>query len=150
MTRATLLARHAAARRLRAERGLTLVEIMVVIAILGTLMTIVTVNVFSQLSRANVDNTVLQMKKVGSDLDMYAAKHKGKYPTTSEGLSAASKYFSDNKVPADAWGNDFQYFAPATNCSRPYELVSYGADGQQGGEEFDADISSCNPEAAGD
>ncbi|MBL8614013.1 MAG: type II secretion system major pseudopilin GspG [Deltaproteobacteria bacterium] len=146
MTRATLLARHAAARRLRAERGLTLVEIMVVIAILGTLMTIVTVNVFGQLSSANVDNTVLQMKKVGSDLDMYAAKHKGKYPSTAEGLSAASKYFADNKVPTDAWGNDFQYFAPATNCQKAYELVSYGADGQQGGEDYDADISSCNPE----
>ncbi|MBL8614012.1 MAG: type II secretion system protein GspG [Deltaproteobacteria bacterium] len=92
-----------------------------------------------------VDDTVLQMKKVGSDLDMYAAKHKGQYPSTAEGLAAARTYFADNKVPTDVWGNDFQYFAPATNCPKAYELVSYGADGEPGGEDLDADLSTCAP-----
>jgi general secretion pathway protein G len=94
---------------------------------------------------ATIDNTELQMKKVSSDLDMYAAKHRGQYPSSAEGLAAASKYFPDNKVPTDAWGNDFQYFAPATTCQKAYELVSYGADGQQGGENQDADLSTCDP-----
>ena len=93
----------------------------------------------------NSDSAVLQMKKVSSDLDMYAAKHRGQYPSSAEGLAAASKYFPDNKVPTDAWGNDFQYFAPATTCQKAYELVSYGADGQQGGENQDADLSTCDP-----
>ncbi len=110
----------------------------------GALLTWLMAN-FGSLGPHHVDNTVLQMKKVGSDLDMYAAKHKGKYPSTAEGLAAARTYFADNKVPTDAWGNDFQYFAPATTCLNAYELVSYGADGQPGGERQDADLSTCDP-----
>ena len=128
------------------ERGLTLVEIMVVMAILGTIMTIVAVNVIQQLDGANVDATRLQMKKMEGDLSLYAAKKKGKYPSTSDGLEAASKYFPDGKIPRDAWGNEFQYFSPASNCSKAFELVSYGKDGQQGGEDANADLSSCDEE----
>jgi general secretion pathway protein G len=146
MVRPQILARHAAIRRLRSNRGLTLVEIMVVIAILGTLMTIIAVNVVAQLNEANVSSTKLQMGRIEQNLQTYAAKNKGKFPTTSDGLNAASKYMPDNKIPADSWGNEFQYFAPATNCSKPYEIVSLGADGQQGGEDYNADISTCNLE----
>lgn len=146
MVRPQILARHAALRRLRSDRGLTLVEIMVVIAILGTLMTIIAVNVVAQLNEANVSSTKLQMGRIEQNLQTYAAKNKGKFPTTSDGLNAASKYMPDNKIPADSWGNEFQYFAPATNCSKPYEIVSLGADGQQGGEDYNADISTCNLE----
>jgi len=146
MVRPQILARHAALRRLRSNRGLTLVEIMVVIAILGTLMTIIAVNVVAQLNEANVSSTKLQMGRIEQNLQTYAAKNKGKFPTTSDGLNAASKYMPDNKIPADSWGNEFQYFAPATNCSKPYEIVSLGADGQQGGEDYNADISTCNLE----
>ncbi len=128
--------------RRRSRAGLTLVEIMVVIAILGTLMTIVAVNVVGALDDANVDATKLQIKKVEQGLQMYAAKHKGKFPSTSDGLEAAAKYFPDNKVPTDAWGNPFQYYSPGTNGDHPYEIISLGKDGAEGGEGADADIRS--------
>ena len=73
---------------------------------------------------------------------MYAAKHKGKFPTTSEGLSSASKYFAEGKVPTDAWGNEFLYFSPGTRGSNQYEIISLGKDGNEGGSEASADINS--------
>ena len=131
-----------AARRLRRDAGLTLIEIMVVIAILGLLMTVVAVNVAGSLQEGYVDTTKLQMEKIKGNLQMYAVKNKGKYPSTSEGLNAAAKYFPDNKVPSDAWGNEFQYYSPGTNSDEPFELISLGRDGSEGGEDYDADIKS--------
>ncbi len=132
------------------ERGLALVEIMVVIAILGMLMAVVAVNVMGSLDQANVDTTKLTIKKVEQGLQMYAAKHKGKMPTTSQGLEAAAKYFPDNSVPTDAWGNEFQYFSPGTHGDHPYEIISLGKDGQEGGEDVNADIESWNAEISED
>lgn len=136
-SRTTGLSRHR-------EKGLTLVEIMVVMAILGTIMAIVAVNVIGQMDEANVMATRLQMGKIEGDLALYAAKKKGKYPTTSDGLEAAAKYFPDSRVPRDAWGNEFQYFSPASNCDKGFELISYGKDGSQGGEDSNTDLSSCD------
>lgn len=127
---------------LQNQRGLTLVEIMVVIAILGTLMAVVGVNVVNRLQDANVETTKLQVQQIEGNLAMYAAKNKGRFPTTSQGLEAAARYFPDNSVPTDAWGNTFQYFSPGTSSESDYEIISYGRDGAEGGEEHDADIKS--------
>lgn len=124
------------------QRGLTLVEIMVVIAILGTLMAVVGVNVVNRLQDANVETTKLQIKQIEQNLAMYAAKNKGKFPSTSQGLEAAAKYFPDSKVPVDAWGNAFQYYSPGTQSGGSYEIISLGRDGAEGGEGYDADIKS--------
>jgi general secretion pathway protein G len=130
-------------RLLRKRRkGMSLVEIMVVIAIIGVLMTVVAVNVLGYLDDANVDATRIQMKKMEEALVVYASKHKGKFPSTSEGLDAAKKYFQNNQVPTDAWGNPFQYFSPGTHGDNQYEIVSLGKDGREGGEEANADIYS--------
>ena len=77
-------------------------------------------------------------------LQVYAAKHRGKYPSTSQGLEAAAKYMPDGKVPQDAWGQDFQYFSPGSSSSAPYEVISLGKDGESGGEDANADIQSWN------
>lgn len=124
------------------RRGLTLVEIMVVIAILGVLMSVVAVGVIGALDGANADATALQIKRVEQNLQMYAARHKGRFPTTSDGLQAAAKYFPDNKVPTDAWGNEFQYYSPGTHGENDYEIISLGKDGAEGGDDADADIKS--------
>jgi general secretion pathway protein G len=135
---------RSALRAIGSQKGLTLIEIMVVMAVLGTLMTIIAVNVISKLDEANVDATKLQIKKIEGDLQLYAAKNKGKFPTTSDGLKPIAKYTSDQKVPTDAWGNEFQYFSPGTHGDHPYEIISLGKDGQEGGEDSNGDIQSWN------
>ena len=127
----------------KSRGGMTLVEILIVIAILGSLMALVAVNVAGSFEEANVGTTELQIKKIEEGLGMYAAKHKGKYPTTSEGLEAAAKYMgATGEVPVDSWGNAFQYFSPGTNGDHKYEIVSLGGDGKEGGDDTDADIKS--------
>jgi general secretion pathway protein G len=121
---------------------MTLVEIMVVIAIIGTLMAVLAVNMADKLQEGYRDATVLQIKQIEQNLQLYAAKHKGKYPTTSDGLAKAQKYFPNNEVPKDAWGYDFLYFSPGTHGDNDYEIISLGKDGAEGGSDWDKDIKS--------
>jgi len=129
-----------------ARRGMTLVEIMVVIAIIGVLMSVVAVNVLGYLDDANVEATKIQIKQMEQALTVYAAKHKSRFPSTGDGLEAAKQYYSDNRVPTDAWGNPFQYFAPGSHGDHPYEIISLGKDGREGGEGANADIASYTVE----
>ncbi len=133
-------------RRFRNSRaGMTLVEIMVVITIIITLMSVLAVVVLGRLDEANADMTKIRIGQIEQALQMYAVKHKGKYPSTSQGLSAADKYMpTPGEVPADAWGNEFQYFSPGTHGNNDYEIVSLGKDGKEGGDDADADIQSWN------
>jgi general secretion pathway protein G len=127
--------------------GMTLVEIMVVITIIITLMSVLAVVVLGRLDEANADMTKIRIGQIEQALQMYAVKHKGKYPTTSQGLSAADKYMpTPGEVPTDAWGNEFQYFSPGTRSQADYEIVSLGKDGKEGGDDANADIQSWNLE----
>jgi general secretion pathway protein G len=130
------------------RKGMSLVEIMVVIAIIGVLMTVVAVNVVGYLDEANVDATKIQIKNMEQALTTYAAKHRGKFPSTGEGLDVAKKFFSNNTVPTDAWGNAFQYTSPGRNGAS-YEIISLGKDGKDGGEDANADISSATMSQGG-
>ena len=85
-----------------------------------------------------VETTMLRMQQIDKYLAMYVAISAPLYPSTAEGLAAASKYFPDGEVPKDAWGNEFIY----TASGRGYEIISLGADGVEGGEDVDADIKS--------
>jgi len=125
--------------------GMTLVEIMVVITIIITLMSVMAVVVLGRLDDANADMTRIRIGQLEQSLQMYAVKHKGKYPSTSQGLSAADRYMpTPGEVPTDAWGNEFQYFSPGTHGSADYEIVSLGKDGKEGGEDAGSDIQSWN------
>lgn len=126
------------------QRGMSLIEIVVVLAILGILATIIGGSMLGALDSANQDATKLAIGRVNSALDMYAAKHKGKYPSTSDGLDKAKALMPGGKVMQDAWGNDMVYYNPAQGCSLKYEVKSLGKDAKEGGTEFDSDISSCN------
>jgi len=135
-TRGTLL------RARRETAGMSLVEIMVVIAIIGILMTVVAVNVSARFDDANRETTKIQINQIEQQLTMYSTKHKGKYPSTSEGLAAMKKYFPNEEVPQDSFGQDFLYFSPGTHGNHPYEVISLGKDGKEGGEDANADIES--------
>ena len=127
----------------RSRRGMTLVEIMVVITIIVGLMAVLAVNVLGALDDANVETTKIKMRQIEQAIQMHAIKHKGRYPTTSDGLGAAARYMpTPGEVPTDEWGNEFQYFSPGTHGGNDYELISLGKDGKEGGEDVDADIKS--------
>ncbi len=121
----------------RAPRGMTLIEIMVVLVILGLIASAVVIAVFPQLQKARVDRTTLDIGNLDSALKLYNAR-KGKFPDTTNGLKALVDMEIIDKMPKDAWGNDYIY---TLENGRPV-ITSYGADGVPGGTGYDADISN--------
>jgi general secretion pathway protein G len=122
-----LRARKASAGR-RRRRGMSLVEVMVVIAIILTLMSIIAIGVWGIFSDSQVDTTRLTMTKVNERLEIYMLRKK-KPPATSDGLAAV---FGNENVPKDSWNNEFIYISPGPD-GQPYDLISLGSDGQEGG-----------------
>ncbi len=121
-----------------AMRGMTLLEIMVVITIIGVVMGTVAVAVIPQLNKAKIDSTKNSIRGgIEPALKLYYTRH-GKYPETGSGLQVLVSERMLDKVPKDGWSNDFVYL----NEGSKYKIVSYGADGAPGGSEDDADISS--------
>ena len=92
--------------------------------------------------QAKVEATRLRIQQVEQALQLHAVTHKGRYPTTSEGLETVRDSLSGGTVPTDAWGNQLQYFSPGSHSQEDFEIVSLGRDGQAGGEGPDADIYS--------
>ena len=129
----------------RSSRGMSLIEIVVVLAILGILATVIGGSMLGALDSGNQDAARLSISRIQSALDIYAARHKGKYPSTSQGLEAAKTFMPGGEVISDPWGNEFVYLSPAQSCSSKFEIKSLGKDGKEGGDGFDADISSCSP-----
>lgn len=134
------------------QQGFTLLEVMVVLAIIGSIMALVATNIIGAAGDANIKTTKSQIKLIENALDLYKL-HNYTYPTTEQGLEAliqkpssapepknyqSGGYLKGGKVPTDAWGNEFQYFMDKGQ----YEILSLGADGQEGGEGDGADISS--------
>jgi general secretion pathway protein G len=121
----------------RLARGMTLIEIMVVLVILGLIASAVVIAVFPQLQKARVDRTTLDIGNIDSALKLYNAR-KGKFPDTATGLKALVDMEILDKMPKDAWGNDYVY---TLENGRPV-VTSYGADGVPGGDGPNADISN--------
>ena len=132
-TQATTRKRH------RGEAGFTLVELMVVIAIIATLAAIVGYNVMGNIDQGNYAAAQAQISNFKTALIAYKLKHK-KFPSTGEGLQSIAEFLDPAKVPTDPWGNEYRYELIASN---QFKIVSLGADGAPGGEgEFDKDIDS--------
>lgn len=129
----------------RNRRGFTLVELMVVIAIIAGLATIVGVNLFGALSESEVTEAKAQIRNFKTALTSYRITY-NRFPTTQEGLQALidnpkQKNFLDaSAIPPDPWGNPYVY----TGEGKSFKIVSYGADGVPGGSGADGDISSDN------
>ena len=127
--------------RREAERGFTLVEMLVVITIIGMIMGLIGPRVLNYMSESRVKTAKIQIQSFGSSLDLFYLDV-GRYPTTSEGLAALVKptssvagwsgpYVKGGVIPNDPWNNPYVYRSPGEHG--PYDILSYGADGQEGG-----------------
>ena len=132
------------------EQGFTLMEMLIVIALIGLMGSFVAVNVMKRFDEAKVSSTKIQMKQLGVVLEDFR-RVCGFYPSTDQGLDAlvhkpaegreCKSYDPDGflkKVPKDAWDNDFVYVSDGNK----FTLKSLGADKQEGGDGFNKDISS--------
>ena len=131
------------------EQGFTLVEMLVVIAIIGLIMGLIGPRVLNYLSESKVKAAKIQMQSFSSSLDLFNLDA-GRYPSTSEGLAALVRrppgvaawngpYLKGGNVPNDPWNNPYIYRAPGEH--NPFDIVSLGSDGQEGGSGTAADIS---------
>jgi general secretion pathway protein G len=137
-------------KSLQAQRGFTLVEMLVVITIIGLIMGLIGPRVLNYLSESKVKAAKIQIQSFSSALDLFYLDT-GRYPSSAEGLSALVRqtggltawngpYLKGGAVPADPWGKPYVYRSPGERAT--YDIVSYGADGQEGGTGAAADISS--------
>ncbi len=128
------------------QKGMTLLEIMVVITIIGIVMSIVGVAVMKQLEKSKKDAACLQIKNFEEALDHYKLE-KGNYPSTEEGLAALvqSGKLKGKAVPKDPWGKDYIYIYPGQNNQDGPDIVSYGADGREGGSGDGEDLNNWGP-----
>ncbi|MGQ5702422.1 type II secretion system major pseudopilin GspG [Sandaracinobacteroides sp. A072] len=127
-----------------AEAGFTLVELLVVLAIIGLLTTVVVVNVLPMQSRAQVQKAQADIAMIEQALEFWRIDM-GRYPNATEGLAALIAPTATGaklkKLPDDPWGRPYGYVIPGEN-NQPYAVFSLGADGQPGGEGENADLRS--------
>lgn len=140
----------------QAARGFTLIEIMVVVVIIGLLAAFILPNVFGNVEKAQIAKVKGDIQGLETALTMYKLDNY-KYPSTDLGLTALVQRPNDptvrnwreggyiKRVSKDPWGNPYQYLYPGLH-GQEYDLYSFGADGQEGGEGANADIGNWNLE----
>ena len=149
-TQAMTISRKAPHKLLRGSAGFTLIEMLVVLVIIGLIMGLVGPRVLNYLTDARAKAAKLQIEAFSSALDLYFLDT-GRYPSSSEGLQALVRkpgnvdvwngpYLKGGQVPQDPWKNEYLYRAPGQNS--PFEIMSFGADGREGGNGNAADIFS--------
>ena len=141
-------------RQKRRNGGFTLIELMVVIVILGVLAGLIIPRIMGRPEEARQMKAQIQIESIETALKLYKLDN-GAYPSTEQGLSALIEsptvgelprawreqgYLEKGKVPKDPWDNEYIYLSPGTHGD--YDLISYGADGEAGGEGKDKDINS--------
>ncbi len=142
------------------NKGFTLLELLVVIVILGILATFVGTRIMGKPEEARQTQAKIQIQSLEGALNMYRLDN-GDYPSTEQGLKALVEkpaggniprkwreggYLDKPKVPKDPWNDDYAYLCPGMRNTNGFDLFSYGADGQPGGEGKDADIGNWESE----
>jgi general secretion pathway protein G len=145
--------------RVRDSRGFTLIELMVVVVILGILAGLIIPKIMGRPEEAKRLKARMQIEQLEQALKLYYLDN-GEYPTTEQGLSALVEqptiepvpkrwreggYLEKGKIPNDPWDTPFVYVSPGVH-NKDFDLVSYGADREEGGEGKNADIESWNLE----
>lgn len=135
------------------NKGFTLVELIVVVIIISLLAALVAPKLFGKVEKSKMNAAAAQIELFGSALDQFRLDI-GRYPTTSEGLEAlrtqpggTDKWegpYLKKEVPKDPWGRAYIYTSPGSHGD--YDIISYGADGTQGGEGENRDIESWRSE----
>lgn len=131
-------------------RGFTLLELLVVVAIIGLLAAYVGPRYFAQLGKSEVGVAKAQIQAFEKAIDQYRLDT-GHFPTTEQGLKALMTAptgegrwggpYLKKDVPLDPWGHAYEYRQPGAN-SREYDIVSYGRDGAAGGDGENADLTN--------
>ena len=129
------------------QRGFTLIELLVVLTILAMLAALVVPRVFHSLEKAKVNTTKAQISAFESALGAYRLDV-GSFPTTDQGLQALRTRpagvenwdgpYLPKDIPLDPWGHPYIYRSPSEHGD--YDIISYGADGREGGDGVNADI----------
>lgn len=134
------------------NKGFTLIEIMVVVVILGILAAIVVPQIIGRPDEARVVKAKQDVLAIENAMELYKLDN-GFYPSTNQGVKALveqptsdpapqhwKRYLKD--LPVDPWGHPYQYLNPGQH--REIDIFSYGANGQAGGQNYDADIGNWN------
>jgi general secretion pathway protein G len=139
--------------RLRRDAGVTLIEMLIVILLIGLVSAIVAINVLQYFDRGRTEKARTDIAQLESVLELFRIDY-GRYPSLEEGLAALSSppareagpaaergaAYLRGALPNDPWGRPYAYVVPGANAA--YEIYSLGADGAEGGEGADADIRS--------
>ena len=138
------------------ERGFTLLEIIVVVFILALLAAIVTPRIIGRTDDARIAEAKVQIRNFETGLKLFKLDS-GHYPSTEQGLEALIEkptigripnnyreggYLEQRKIPKDPWGNPYIYLSPGIHGD--FDIISYGADGREGGEGKEGDITNWN------
>lgn len=136
-----------------AQRGFTLIEVMVVVVILSILAAIVVPRIMDRPDTARITKAQADIRALESALNLYKLDNHN-YPTTDAGLEALVQKPADaaswkeggymDRLPKDPWGNPYQYLSPGVHG--PVDIFSLGRDAQTGGEGMDADIGNWSLE----
>ncbi|MFT3737032.1 MAG: type II secretion system major pseudopilin GspG [Rhodocyclaceae bacterium] len=134
----------------RTDKGFTLLELLVVVAIIGMLAAYVGPKYFSSIGKSEQTVAKAQIESFSKAVDLFRTDV-GRFPTTAEGFNAllerpagATKWngpYLQKAVPPDPWGKTYTYKAPGTK-GRDYDITSYGSDGQPGGTDTAADVTN--------
>lgn len=138
--------------------GFTLIEVMVVVMILGILAAIIAPRLIGRTDDAKVTQARVQIKNFETSLKLFRMDN-GFYPSTDQGLEALitkpatgrisrnyrkGGYLEKKGITSDPWGNRYVYISPGTGGD--YDIISFGADNEPGGEDYDTDISNWDME----
>jgi general secretion pathway protein G len=140
--------------RVTGRKGFTLLEIIVVVFILSLLAALVAPRIIGRTDDARITEAKVQIKNFETALKLFKLDN-GFYPDTQQGLQSLIEkpsigrvparyreggYLEQKKIPLDPWGNSYIYISPGLHGD--FDIISYGSDGKEGGENKDADIKN--------